>query len=66
MVVAGPSLDEQAAANRTRSETPGQTSPARRIWDFNFKGFHPKSLESWAVVNHTYDLLLVADGMQVV
>ena len=66
MVVAEPSPDEQAAASMTRSETAGQTSPARRIWDFNFKEFHPKSLESWAVVNHTYDLLLMADGMRVV
>ena len=66
MVVAEPSPDEQAAASMTRSETPGQTSPARRTRYIIFKEFHPKSLESWAVVNHTYDLLLVADGMQVV
>ena len=51
MAVAGadvgqPSLEEQPATGRTKSETAGQKKPARRIRDINIKKARSISLES--------------------
>ena len=63
MAVGEPLPEEQAATNKTRSVTPGQKKPARRILELKNKKAHPKSGESWIVVSNNYGRLLVADGL---
>jgi hypothetical protein len=62
--VGEPLLEEQAATNRTSSETPGQKKPARRIRDINIKKDHLKSLDSPTVVSNTYEQPAAVDGIQ--
>ena len=64
--VAEPSLEEQAATNRTRSETAGQKIAERRIRNVKIKKVHPKSLESKTAVSNKYELLCAVDGIQTV
>ncbi len=64
--VGEPSLEEQAATNRTRSETAGQKKPARRIREMDIKKVHPESLESWEVASYTYEQQPVVDGTQAI
>ena len=64
--VGEPSLEEQAATKRTRSETAGQKKPTRRIREINIKKVHPKILESWTGFSNTYEQPPGADGIQVV
>ncbi len=64
--VGEPPLEEQAAINRTKSETAGQKKPARLIRDMDIKEIHSESLESWEVASYTYEQQPVADGTQAI
>ena len=64
--VGEPPPEEQAAANRAKSETAGQKKPARSIRGIDIKKAHPEGLESWDVASNTYEQQPAADGRQVV